>query len=99
MAAAGIFTAAQLVKRCEPKFTPEVSFTRQTVSRWLKMETAELSLELATVLCDCLNIRLWWLSTGKGGAAREHVERVLAILDKLDDAQREKWLKAGERMG
>lgn len=98
MMAAGVFTPAQLVERCRPKFTDKLRFTRQTAARWLKMDTAELSMELGVLVAECLGARITWLVTGKGAASREHIDRALAVLDRLDDEHAEKWLKAGERM-
>lgn len=92
MLAAGIGTPAQLAKRCGNRFT------RQTAARWLEMDTAELSSELLVVVSECLNTRATWLVTGKGGAAREHAMRALAIVDRLDPDTAERWLKMGERM-
>lgn len=92
MLAAGITTPAQLAERSNGKFT------RQTAARWLKMDRAELSGELLCVLSEILNARMWWLVTGTGGAGRANVSRALAILDRLDEDKRERWLKAGERM-
>lgn len=39
---------------------------RQTVHKWLKMPTAELSAVHLAGATDVLNCRMYWLITGKG---------------------------------
>ncbi len=95
MLAAGMDTPAQLGKVCD--------VSRQTASKWLAMEEAELSGARLEAIATKLRVRLRWLVTGIGvmraGAMREpDSERAAALMDRMTRAQCDQWFAFGEEL-
>jgi hypothetical protein len=91
MLSAGIDSPARLAKKCK--------VSRQTVTDWLAMDTAQLSGENVYLLSKCLGVRVTWLIAEEGGLPGwDHFDRALAVLSKLNGERVEEWLAIGERM-
>lgn len=91
MFAAGITTPEQIAKTC--------GVNGRTAVRYMTLEKADLSADIAYKLARGLNVRMGWLVAGELPVRlSEEALHAIKLLEKMNDVQVRRWLRSGERV-